>query len=170
MDEQPAPAYSSEAQPAAMEASTAAATVATQATSSAVSEGAATVKPAKGDAEVKAAKDDTQTVSTYFGLFKYADWKDKLLMFLGSICAVAFGIITPMISLVIGGVLNAILKYSGLKSAIADGVAVPQPYLDAARQNFETEVIRNVLLFLYIGCGAFAAAYFMVPIETSPID
>lgn len=95
----------------------------------------------------------------YLELFKYADAFDKTLMAVGTLCAVAFGAIQPVISLIIGDVSEAFAQYGIAAQKAVLGGSINQAALDAAKNRLQDAVVYQVILFAVIGVGASVAAY-----------
>ena len=113
----------------------------------------------KTSTETKGDNASAPVTVSFFQLFRFADKIDILMMVAGSIAAMAYGALQPIISVILGDVINAFLDYGRISFLRASGVPIPEPVFQASRQKVEDEVIANVLIFVWFGIGAFAMAY-----------
>ncbi|KAI3637877.1 hypothetical protein MIR68_004526 [Amoeboaphelidium protococcarum] len=120
----------------------------------------ATTGKDKSSTSPDSAAKDTSMIS-YIGLFRYADTLDKFLIFGGSLSGVAYGVIQPLISVFLGGVVNALLEYAQVKYLVSIGVPVPQQQIDDSSSKARSEIVYNVLLFIYVSIGALVSVYCM---------
>ncbi|KAH8702585.1 ABC multidrug transporter Mdr1 [Talaromyces proteolyticus] len=88
-------------------------------------------------------KSPTVSVS-FFALYRYADKWDYLVLLISAICAIAGGAALPLFTILFGQLTNA---FQGI-------------FLDTiSYDNFHSELVKNVLYFIYIGIAEFATIY-----------
>ncbi|KAL7911423.1 P-loop containing nucleoside triphosphate hydrolase protein [Trichoderma velutinum] len=88
---------------------------------------------------------DSPTVSVnYFTLYRYADVWDCLIITISALCAIAAGAILPLLSILFGQLTSAFQRISLNTIAYHD---------------FEAQLNKNVLYFVYIGIAEFATVY-----------
>ncbi|PNP47775.1 hypothetical protein THARTR1_10460 [Trichoderma harzianum] len=93
---------------------------------------------------IKAQLDSPNVGVSYFTLYRYADVWDCLIIAISALCAIAAGAILPLLSILFGQFTLAFQKIS----------------LDAiAYHDFEAQLNKNVLYFVYIGIAEFATVY-----------
>ncbi|KAF3056757.1 Leptomycin B resistance protein [Trichoderma lentiforme] len=93
---------------------------------------------------IKAQLDSPNVGVSYLMLYRYADVWDCLIITISALCAIAAGAILPLLSILFGQITSAFQKIS--LNAI--------PYHD-----FEAQLNKNVLYFVYIGIAEFATVY-----------
>eukprot|EP00158_Paraphelidium_tribonemae_P003609 Partr_v1_DN26254_c0_g1_i1_m48178 putative (ABC) transporter len=101
-----------------------------------------------------------QLSSSFLDLFQYADKIDKISMGVGCLFAVAYGVIQPLVSILIGNVIQGFIEY-GMTTELMNRGIIPsdQQAIDNAKQKVSDDVIQSVILFISIGAAAFLAAY-----------
>lgn len=95
-------------------------------------------------------------------LFRFADSTDVFLMTLGTIAALGFGVMQPLLSVIMGDIVNAFLDYGRIVIPMENGlIPFDAVVLDQAKKSIEDKVLQNVYLFVGIGGAAFVGAYLM---------
>ncbi|KAJ1559362.1 GTPase-activating protein, partial [Cladochytrium tenue] len=90
------------------------------------------------------------TSSAYLRLYRYATPIDGLLYAVGSLAAVAAGAGAPLMTIMIGNLLDSYTEHS---IAAASGA-------EDADAQLRNATAKNVLYYIYLGIGVFAASYF----------
>lgn len=108
--------------------------------------------------EILKSKSDLAPSVSFIGLFRYADRTDVMYMLMGTLGAVAYGIIQPIIALLLGDVVNSFLEFGALVEKVQKG-EIPPSALGPKQDQLEKDVVGVVLQFVYIGIGATIAAY-----------
>ncbi|XP_045813314.1 ABC transporter B family member 11-like [Trifolium pratense] len=93
----------------------------------------------KQDSEKSKAKDEKTDTVPFYKLFSFADSLDRLLMFVGTLGAIGNGISIPLMILIFGTLINA--------------------FGDSTDSDVVDEVSKVSLKFVYLGAGAFVAAF-----------
>ncbi|RFU81921.1 abc multidrug transporter mdr1 [Trichoderma arundinaceum] len=88
---------------------------------------------------LKAQLDSSRVSVNFFGLYRYADSLDCLIIAVSAICAITAGAILPLLSLT-----------SAFQSISLNTIAY---------HDFESQLNKNVLYFVYIGIAEFVAVY-----------
>ncbi|KAJ3372616.1 ATP-binding cassette, sub-B (MDR TAP), member 4 [Allomyces arbusculus] len=103
-------------------------------------------------------KDDDKSSKTvpFLSLFRFADTKDKVLMAIGFLGAIGYGITNPLISVLLGDAVNPFIDYARTRAIYGSG-----PQVDAAAEALKTNVVDTVVLFVGIGIATMVAAYLM---------
>ncbi|KAJ3365129.1 Multidrug resistance protein 1 [Allomyces javanicus] len=104
------------------------------------------------------AKDDDNSSKAvpFLSLFRFADTKDKVLMAVGFLGAIGYGITNPLISVLLGDAVNPFIDYARTRAIYGSG-----PQVDAAAEALKTNVVDTVVLFVGIGVATMIAAYLM---------
>ncbi|KAH8129751.1 ATP-binding cassette, subfamily B (MDR/TAP), member 1 [Trichoderma asperellum] len=93
---------------------------------------------------IKAQLDSPNVGVNYFTLYRYADVWDCLIIAISALCAIAAGAILPLLSILFGQLTSAFQRIS----------------LNAIEyHDFEAQLNKNVLYFVYIGIAEFATVY-----------
>ncbi|KAE9609966.1 hypothetical protein Lal_00006438 [Lupinus albus] len=95
------------------------------------------------DSKTNKEKEGSKKTVSFYKLFSFADSWDHLLMFIGTISAVANGISFPLMTIIIGDTIDA---FGG----------------NANTTQVVHEVSKASLKFVYMGAGAFVAAFLQV--------
>ncbi|KAL7751664.1 hypothetical protein RI367_002663 [Sorochytrium milnesiophthora] len=114
--------------------------------------------------DTKAKKKDDESVPMVgvFRLFHYADARDRLLMLIGIVGAVAYGIAMPSLSLILGDIIGVFTEYQVVRNLHDAGVpGYDDPRLASAQDTFSTLVRQKCLIFLGIGVATMVACYIM---------
>lgn len=77
-------------------------------------------------------------------LYRYATRIDLILLFIGSVCSIASGVIMPLMTIIFGS-LQA--TFAGIFNGTVD------------RATFDAEMVRLVLYFVYLAIGMFVTVY-----------
>ncbi|EHK21618.1 uncharacterized protein TRIVIDRAFT_192022 [Trichoderma virens Gv29-8] len=93
---------------------------------------------------IKAQLDSPSVSVNYFTLYRYADVWDCLIITISALCAIAAGAILPLLSILFGQLTSAFQRVSLNTIAYHD---------------FEAQLNKNVLYFVYIGIAEFATVY-----------
>lgn len=99
------------------------------------------------EAEAKILKDQvfTPDVKIGFGiLYRYASRSDVIIIVVSAICAMASGAVLPLMTVVFGGLTNTFQGYFNGTTSYDE---------------FEGELTKMVLYFVYLGIGEFVTAY-----------
>ncbi|KNE63236.1 hypothetical protein, variant [Allomyces macrogynus ATCC 38327] len=104
------------------------------------------------------AKDDDNSSKAvpFLSLFRFADTKDKVLMAVGFLGAIGYGITNPLISVLLGDAVNPFIDYARTRAIYGSG-----PQVDLAAEALRTNVVNTVVLFVGIGVATMVAAYLM---------
>ncbi|KAJ3372638.1 Multidrug resistance protein 1 [Allomyces arbusculus] len=95
-------------------------------------------------------------VAPFLSMYRFADTKDKLLMAVGLVGSVAYGITNPLTSVLLGNVVQPFITYAQIKAIFRSG-----PRIDAAADQLKDDVVHTVTLFAGIGAATMVAAYLM---------
>ncbi|KAJ4859449.1 ABC transporter transmembrane region domain-containing protein [Trichoderma breve] len=93
---------------------------------------------------IKAQLDSPNVGVKYLMLYRYADVWDFLIITISAVCAIAAGAILPLLSILFGQLTSAFQRIS---------------LNDIAYHDFEAQLNKNVLYFVYIGIAEFATVY-----------
>ncbi|KAJ3106313.1 ATP-binding cassette, sub-B (MDR TAP), member 4 [Phlyctochytrium planicorne] len=120
-------------------------------------------EPVKEETEPEEKKDDEIDgyKLSYFDLFRFADSTDRTLMAVGSVCAAANGVSQPIMTIVFGSLLNALLTYG--QCTVPDQLAGKTYciYPDS-NDKLNRDVRQSVIYLLIIGTAVAAASYFQM--------
>ncbi|KAJ3106312.1 ATP-binding cassette, sub-B (MDR TAP), member 4 [Phlyctochytrium planicorne] len=114
------------------------------------------------DAEEKKEDDDIANYKlSYFQLYRFADSTDRMLMIIGTVCAIANGISQPIMTIVFGNLINSLLTY---------GLCTPADYLAGktycvypdSNERLNRDVRQSVIYLTIIGSAVAAASYFQM--------
>ena len=96
-------------------------------------------------------------------LFKYADAKDYILITVGSIFSIGYGIIQPVIALLLGDIIGAFIKYGKIVVPMDAGeipfTPVTRALYDSTKREVQTEVLDKCVILSLVGVVAFFAGY-----------
>ncbi|KNE63213.1 hypothetical protein AMAG_08361 [Allomyces macrogynus ATCC 38327] len=95
-------------------------------------------------------------VAPFLSMYRFADTKDKLLMAVGLVGSVAYGITNPLTSVLLGNVVQPFITYAQIKAIFRSG-----PRVDLAADQLKSDVVNTVTLFAGIGAATMVAAYLM---------
>ncbi|KNE62254.1 hypothetical protein AMAG_07492 [Allomyces macrogynus ATCC 38327] len=95
-------------------------------------------------------------VAPFLSMFRFAGPCDYALMGVGLVGAIAYGITNPLMSVLLGNVINPFIDYAQARAILGPG-----PQLDAATEVLRSNVTSAVLLFVGIGAATMVAAYLM---------
>ncbi|KAI9221777.1 multidrug resistance protein 3-like protein [Blastocladiella britannica] len=109
----------------------------------------------KGDGEDAATP--SPPVASVASLFRFADATDYLLMFIGGLGAVGYGVTQPIISVILGDIVQPFIAYEMIRA----NPGLPASVLDAAAEDLKTKVVKQTLMFIGIGCATMFGAYLM---------
>ncbi|KAL6811933.1 P-loop containing nucleoside triphosphate hydrolase protein [Trichoderma sp. SZMC 28015] len=93
---------------------------------------------------IKSQLDSPNVGVNYLMLYRYADVWDCLIITISAVCAIAAGAILPLLSILFGQLTSAFQRIS---------------LNDIAYHDFEAQLNKNVLYFVYIGIAEFATVY-----------
>ncbi|KAL5705493.1 ABC-type xenobiotic transporter [Ranunculus cassubicifolius] len=100
-------------------------------------------KEKKDDLEKNKGEETSANTVPYYKLFSFADSKDVLLMIIGTIASIANGMAMPIVTLLVGHMINAFGQ-------------------NATNRNTLREVSKVALQFVYLAIGAGIASFFQV--------
>ena len=116
--------------------------------------------PVEGNQETGTAvakPSNTEELVPLFQLFRYADRKDKVLMAVGSVFALGQGVVQPLVSILLGDVVNSFQAFAAMQSNPA-AIQNPADFVKA-KQDIEDKIIQTVIMFCVIGVCAMISAY-----------
>ncbi|KNE72787.1 hypothetical protein AMAG_17115 [Allomyces macrogynus ATCC 38327] len=115
---------------------------------------------APADLEAAAMATPTLPAVPYYRLFRFADTGDKVLMALGSLGAVGAGAAQPLMTIVMGNMINVFNTYDFiLEASRAHPGRISQAQLDAAKDKFFDDLMVYVYYFLGLAVGTFVLSY-----------
>jgi ABC-type multidrug transport system fused ATPase/permease subunit len=95
-------------------------------------------------------KDKVSESVSFFSLYRYADTKDKIILGLGTICAIANGTVLPLMTITFGSIFSEFYKYAvSTKDKIA-------------QETFKTAVLDLILWLTLLGVITLVLSYFMM--------
>ena len=95
---------------------------------------------------------------SFFGLYRYATWYEKILNIIGIIFACAAGAAQPLMTLIFGRLTQSFNEFGQTATAIAEGRA-PFSALADAQARLKTDSGHNALYLLAIGVGMFLTTW-----------
>ncbi|XP_077979292.1 ATP-dependent translocase ABCB1-like [Glandiceps talaboti] len=122
------------------------------------------------DGDKKDDKAETVQMVSFSQLFRFANCTDGFLLMGGVLAAMVHGLAFPLMVIVFGGMTDSLVE-SGTNNSAGWNVSLPngttyddfvQEEIDKAMNEFLKDMNRYALYFVFIGLGAFVAAYFQI--------
>jgi ATP-binding cassette subfamily B (MDR/TAP) protein 1 len=95
---------------------------------------------------------------SFFGLFRYATWYEKLLNVIGIVFACAAGAAQPLMTLIFGRLTQSFNEFGQVGTKVANG-ELPFSALEEAKQTLKTDSGHNALYLMAIGIGMFLTTW-----------
>jgi ATP-binding cassette subfamily B (MDR/TAP) protein 1 len=95
---------------------------------------------------------------SFFGLYRYATWYEKIFNVIGIIFACAAGAAQPLMTLIFGRLTQSFNEFGQTATAISEGRA-PFSALAEAQARLKTDSGHNALYLLAIGVGMFLTTW-----------
>ncbi|XP_070567625.1 ATP-dependent translocase ABCB1-like isoform X2 [Ptychodera flava] len=115
--------------------------------------------------ETKKDEEEVKTKMVSFGqLYRFADCKDALLMTGGLLAAMVHGSAFPLMIIVFGAMTDSLVgsgSYENMNMTTLNESQLQDLY-DQEMEKFLQDMNKYALYFVFIGCGAFVAAYCQV--------
>lgn len=111
----------------------------------------------KKDKQKEEEADKVPPVS-FFGLYRYATWYEKIFNIIGIIFACAAGAAQPLMTLIFGRLTQSFNEFGQTATAVAEGRA-PFSALGDAKARLRTDSGHNALYLLAIGIGMFLTTW-----------
>uniref|UniRef100_A0A9J8CLP0 ATP-binding cassette, sub-family B (MDR/TAP), member 11a n=1 Tax=Cyprinus carpio carpio TaxID=630221 RepID=A0A9J8CLP0_CYPCA len=132
---------------------------------------------ADDDADLKNGSDKTKEKALtvgFFQLFRFATWKEVLMMVVGGVCSLVHGAASPLMLLVYGMMTNTFVDYELEVQELADPnktcINNTITWLDgtvAERVDIEAEMTKFALYYVGIGVGVLILSYFQIALWVS---
>ncbi|XP_076811710.1 ATP-dependent translocase ABCB1-like [Clavelina lepadiformis] len=105
---------------------------------------------AEDKSDLKAAKENEPATISYFELYRYAEGREKALIAVGTLAALAQGVALPLLAVFMGGLINQLIDpgSSNLTSTNISGQAA----------SFDETIFSTIYNFVYVAIGVFFAS------------
>ncbi|XP_077979293.1 ATP-dependent translocase ABCB1-like [Glandiceps talaboti] len=122
------------------------------------------------DGDKKDDKAETVQMVSFSQLFRFANCTDAFLLMGGVLAAMVHGLAFPLMVIVFGGMTDSLVE-SGTNNSAGWNVSLPngttyddyvEEEMEKAMEEFLRDMNKYALYFVFIGVGAFVAAYFQI--------
>lgn len=103
---------------------------------------------------------------SFFGLYRYMTWPEKLANFIGVIFACAAGAAQPLMTLIFGRLTQSFTQFSITSTDVLEG-RLPFSALQTAKDELKSDSGKNALYLMAIGIGMFIVTWgYMCVLQT----
>ncbi|KAI9141757.1 ATP-binding cassette transporter protein [Paraphysoderma sedebokerense] len=108
--------------------------------------------------------EDSKTSTTplsisFSSLFRFSDTRDKVYIAIGTFGAILNGVALPLLTIVLGDLVNVYTKFDLAIEAKKTKPGFPPALYDAAKEEFDRELLRTIIFFIILAVVSFVVAY-----------